>query len=125
MVTGSNPVGIASISGSIPDTWVTVYSGDMGNPFGPKGFVEWFQSACLIVEISQIIVHEAGQPDSVLDLFGADGLTGKDEAEIDLLAVETDAPACGDGDGLVVEPMLLIARSVPIASCLKARAAAL
>ena len=24
-------------SGSVPDTWVTVYSGDMGNTFGPKG----------------------------------------------------------------------------------------
>jgi hypothetical protein len=23
---------------SIPDTWVTDYSGDMGNTFGPKGF---------------------------------------------------------------------------------------
>ena len=25
-------------SGSVPDTWVTVYSGDIGNTFGPKGF---------------------------------------------------------------------------------------
>jgi hypothetical protein len=24
--------------GSVPDTWVTVYSEDMGNTFGPKGF---------------------------------------------------------------------------------------
>src|ERR1700730_13723924 len=24
--------------GSVPDTWVTVYSGDMGNTFAPKGF---------------------------------------------------------------------------------------
>ena len=24
--------------GSVPDTWVTVYSGDIGNTFGPKGF---------------------------------------------------------------------------------------
>jgi hypothetical protein len=23
---------------SVPDTWVTVYSGDIGNTFGPKGF---------------------------------------------------------------------------------------
>nr|WP_084831460.1 hypothetical protein [Mesorhizobium ciceri] len=61
----------------------------------------------------------------VLDLFDADGLTGKDEAEIDLLAVETDAPAGGDGDAFSWEPTPLIARPVPIASCLKARAAAL
>ncbi len=25
-------------TGSVPDTWVTVYSGGMGNTFGPKGF---------------------------------------------------------------------------------------
>jgi hypothetical protein len=24
--------------GSVPDTWVTVYTGGMGNTFGPKGF---------------------------------------------------------------------------------------
>ena len=24
--------------GSIPETWVTLHSGDMGNSFGPKGF---------------------------------------------------------------------------------------
>jgi hypothetical protein len=23
---------------SVPDTWVTVYTEDMGNTFGPKGF---------------------------------------------------------------------------------------
>jgi len=27
-------------SGSVPDTWVTGYSGDMGNTFGPKGLFE-------------------------------------------------------------------------------------
>jgi hypothetical protein len=26
------------LRGSVPDTWVTVYSGDMGNTFAPKGF---------------------------------------------------------------------------------------
>jgi hypothetical protein len=30
-VTGSNPVGRATCERSVPDTWVTVYSGDMGN----------------------------------------------------------------------------------------------
>ncbi|WP_065008979.1 hypothetical protein [Mesorhizobium sp. AA22] len=73
----------------------------MGTPFGPNGLSSG-SSLHLIVEISQIIVHEASQPDSVLDLFDADGLTGKDEAEIDILAVETDLPAGGDGDGLLM-----------------------
>jgi hypothetical protein len=26
------------IKGSVPDTWVTVYTEDIGNAFGPKGF---------------------------------------------------------------------------------------
>ena len=31
-------LGSANLPGSIPGTWVTVHSGDMGNTFGPKGF---------------------------------------------------------------------------------------
>jgi hypothetical protein len=27
-----------TLGGSVPDTWVTVYTEDMGNTFGPKGF---------------------------------------------------------------------------------------
>ena len=30
--------GAPNLLRSVPDTWVTVYSGDMGNTFGPKGF---------------------------------------------------------------------------------------
>src|SRR5687767_5711429 len=39
----------------------------------------------------------------VIDLLDADRLAGEDLAQVDLEAVEADAPACGDGDGLVVE----------------------
>jgi hypothetical protein len=36
---GSNPAWSSTRSGGpVPDTWVTVYSGDMGNTFAPKGF---------------------------------------------------------------------------------------
>jgi hypothetical protein len=35
---GSNPSERATFFWSVPDTWVTVYSGDMGNTFAPKGF---------------------------------------------------------------------------------------
>src|SRR5215813_7831831 len=31
---GSNPGAPARFNGSVPDTWVTVYSGDMGNTLG-------------------------------------------------------------------------------------------
>jgi hypothetical protein len=37
-VTGSIPVWSTNLRWSIPDTWVTVHSGDMGNTFGANGF---------------------------------------------------------------------------------------
>src|ERR1700716_1137120 len=37
-VTGSNPVCGTSLYWSVPDTWVTVHTEDIGNTFGPKGF---------------------------------------------------------------------------------------
>ena len=65
--------------------------------------MEWFEPACLIIKVPQVIVHEAGKPDMVFDLFDADGLAGKDEAKVDLLAIVADATAGGDGDGLIVK----------------------
>src|SRR6266496_3806006 len=37
-VPGSSPGRRANIQWSIPDTWVTVYTGDMGNTFAANGF---------------------------------------------------------------------------------------
>jgi hypothetical protein len=37
----------------------------------PKGFVEWPQRFLLYVEISGIVVHEAGAPNAVVDFFDA------------------------------------------------------
>jgi hypothetical protein len=37
-VAGSNPVIPTNFQWSIPVTWVTVHSGDIGNTFGPNGF---------------------------------------------------------------------------------------
>jgi len=44
-----------------------------------------------VVEVAQIIVHEADEPNLVAHLFDADSLAGEDQAEIDLLAIEADA----------------------------------
>jgi hypothetical protein len=41
---------------SSPATWVTDYSGDMGNTFAPKRVLEGVQPAGLVAEISEIIV---------------------------------------------------------------------
>jgi hypothetical protein len=42
-VAGSNPAPATIFFGSIPVTWVTVHSGDIGNTFEPKGF--WIGSS--------------------------------------------------------------------------------
>src|SRR6266478_2558675 len=74
-----------------------------GSTFGSEGICKGFEPACLIVEVAQIIVHEADEPNPILGLFDAGGLAGKELTEIDLLAVDADAAARGHGDGLVVE----------------------
>jgi hypothetical protein len=58
---GSNPSLSATHGVSVPDTWVTVHTGDIGNTFRPKG-LSGFQPASLVVEVSQIVVYEAGRP---------------------------------------------------------------
>ena len=56
-----------------------------------------------MVEVAEIIVHEADEPNVLADLLDADALAGEDGAEIDLLPIEADAPARGHGGGPVVE----------------------
>ncbi len=72
---------------------MTVYSGDIGNTFGPKGIVDRFEPAGLIVEIPQIVVHEGDEPDPLADLRHADILPRKHVAEIHFLAFEADPAA--------------------------------
>jgi hypothetical protein len=92
--------------GSIPTKWVTVYSGDMGNTFGPKGFFGRLEPACLVVEVAEIIVHEADEPNVLVHLFDSDALAGEDSAEVYFPPIEAGAPARGHGDGLVVERVI-------------------
>ncbi|HKS66765.1 MAG TPA: hypothetical protein VJR26_05965, partial [Candidatus Acidoferrales bacterium] len=49
------------------------------------------QHSRLQIEVSQIIIHKADQPDVVVHFFDADGLSGKDLAEIDFLPSDADA----------------------------------
>ncbi len=54
----------------------------MGNTFGLKGLGSGFESARLVVEISDIIFDKACGPNPVVDLFDADDLAGEDLAEV-------------------------------------------
>src|SRR6266571_323366 len=70
----------------------------MGNTFGPKGFCKWFEPACLIVEVAQIMIHEADEPNPVVGLFDADCLAGKDLTEIHHQPILHSAPFCSGSD---------------------------
>src|SRR6266404_7812210 len=64
---------------------------------------EWFEHPSLQIEVSQIIIHKAYQPNVVVDLFDAYGLAGEDRAEVNFFASQTNATASGDHDGFIVE----------------------
>jgi hypothetical protein len=52
--------------------------------------MEWiferFEHPNFQIEVAQIIIHKADQPDIVVHFFDADGLAGKDLTEINFLA---------------------------------------
>jgi hypothetical protein len=62
-----------------------------------------FEPASLVVEVSQVVVHEADEPDALVGLPDADLLAGEDRAEVDLALFVADAAAGCDCDRLVVE----------------------
>ena len=46
-----------------------------------------------------------------MNFFDTDGLPGKDLAEVDFLAAETDAPTAGHHDGFIVEGIVDVRQS--------------
>jgi hypothetical protein len=56
-----------------------------------------------VVEVAEIVRHEAHEPDSVPHLRHPDILPGEDVTEIHLAAIETDASAVCHGEGLVMQ----------------------
>jgi hypothetical protein len=65
--------------------------------------VERLQSFFLQINVPKIVIHKADQPNTFFNFLDTHSLPRKDRAEIDFLAVETDASAAGDVDGFVVE----------------------
>ena len=102
-VASSSLAGRANLRWSIPDTWVTVHSGDIGNTFGPKGLSIGSSLTRLVVEVAQVVLHEGDEPDRSLDLRDADLLPGEDVTEIDLAGFPADPAAVGHHDRRVVK----------------------
>jgi hypothetical protein len=68
------------------------------------------QSFLLQVEVSQIAVREADEPNALVDFFDSEPLACQDAREVDLLAVQADASAGCDKDIAVVERMRLLSK---------------
>jgi len=74
----------------------------MGDTWAERIF-ERFEHSSLQIEVPQIIIHKTDQPDVVVNLLDADGLSSKDLAEINFFVAQTDAATAGDHDGFVVK----------------------
>jgi len=60
------------------------------------------QSLLLKIDVTEILIHKAHQPDIVVNFFDADGLAGKDLTEIDFFATQANSTATSDDDGFIV-----------------------
>jgi hypothetical protein len=67
-----------------------------GDRLWAEGIVEGLQGFLLQVEIAKIVVHEADEPNAVIDLLDAEPLTGQDGREVDLLAMQAKPSAGRD-----------------------------
>ena len=85
------------------------YSRDMGNSFGPNGLSIRLESAGLIVEIPQVVIHEGHQPEVIVGLSDADLLFGKNRADVDCPPLV--AHAAGDHSCPVVTRVLELLES--------------
>ena len=54
--------------------------------------------------LAEIVLHEADDPNSLVDFLDADALTCQDGREVDAFAVHADAAASGDEDIAIVHP---------------------
>jgi hypothetical protein len=57
----------------------------------------------LQIDVTEIVVHKADQPNTVVDLFDAHGLTRERGAEHDFLFENANPPAVGNKSGPIVE----------------------
>jgi hypothetical protein len=74
------------------------------------------QGSLLQVEISVIIVHEADEPNALVDFFDAEFLAGQHDGEIDFLAVQAKTTAGCDDDVSVMEWVCQFGQAI-VAAC--------
>src|SRR5882762_3230155 len=80
-----------------PPASLGVRPGDIGNTsyrrhrlhFWAKRVVERLQSFFLQIDVAEIVLHKADQPNTFFDFFDPQGLSCEDRAEINFFAVQT------------------------------------
>jgi hypothetical protein len=81
----------------------TRFSGAVGVRARSKGILQRLQGFLIQIDISKVAAHEADEPDPVLYLPDADGLSGEGFGKIDFLSVKADATATGDDNRAVMK----------------------
>jgi hypothetical protein len=61
------------------------------------------QGFLLQVEVAEIIVHEADEPNAVIDLLDAEFLAGQHDGDVDPLSMQAEASTGGDKNLAIVE----------------------
>jgi hypothetical protein len=54
-----------------------IRTGDIGDNLGAERIVEWLQGPLLELDVAEIVVHEADEPNVIVDLLNAKRLTGE------------------------------------------------
>ena len=70
--------------------------------------MDWLQSAGLGIEVAEVVLHKADEPDTVRDLLDADLLAGEDGGEVDLPSFVADPPTARDQRGPIMKGILEI-----------------
>ena len=74
--------------------------------FRDEGVLRALGSTCLIIELTQVVLHKADKPSLLADLLDAHLLACEGLTDIDFLGSQADAPAARDGDGAIMEGIL-------------------
>jgi hypothetical protein len=73
------------------------------------------QGLLLQVEVAKIVVHEACEPNALVDFLDAESLAGQDGRDVDPLAMQAEASAGGDEDVAVMERIGQFGQAVIVA----------
>ena len=75
----------------------------MGDNLVPNGLSRGCRVFCSRSKYPKIIVHEAGEPNALVDFLDAEFLTGQHGGDVDPLAMQAEPAANGDDDVTIVE----------------------